>query len=102
MEQGIESKKFQKWVQVKLDDDAYYFSLVDEVIQEALVYLFSPKSKVIPEIIEKIAKGATEHGEPLYDAATLTEELHNEFKDLVGWKLVQKWQDARKISITNP
>lgn len=97
-----ESQHFLDWVAELLDDNATYESLVNEAIERAHSYYQSPKAQIITELRAKMEKGAIEHGAPRHTLQALQRELTNEYLDLLGWLLLEKWNQKQQIESQHP
>lgn len=86
-----ESQQFIDWTFKNLDDETFYRSLVDEAFERARSYYDQPRAEILEHLKAKMKKGAEEHGAPQHTLERIATELSNEYLDLIGWLLVEKW-----------
>lgn len=91
-----ESKKFIAWVMGELESDEVYFSLVLECLEAVQYFLQQPKRLILPDLKKKLIKGGLEHGAPKYSVRRIRQELKAEHLDLIGWRLIGKYNALGK------
>lgn len=82
------STEFIEWALTQLEDDDFYETLLAEVIRHAEAYYARPKEQIVGDLALKLARGAKEHGDPIYPAHRIYDELTMEYTDLLGWTLI--------------
>lgn len=91
-----ESKKFIKWTAHHLSDPDY-FSLLSCLIDRQLSnFLNGDRKTLLTALMEKLNKGAQEHGNPTYSKEEAQQELQQEFLDLIGWNMVLLWNKRKE------
>lgn len=86
-----ESQAFLSWAFDQLNDQNIYDQLVAEALDRAREYYSQPRETVLAELKAKMHVGALEHGAPNHSHQKVLSELANEYRDLLGWLLVEKW-----------
>lgn len=98
------SARFIDWAFEKLEDDAYYNEAVDEIKQRLDNFYSQSKDQLLTDLKAKMIKGAQEHGEPNYPVTTAQTEINNEYIDLLGWMLIERWiqkNESNSVSESN-
>lgn len=90
-----ESQEFISWAFEQLDNTDTYNTLVTEALGRATAYYEQPREVVLKELKAKMHIGAVEHGAPTHTVDEVRHELANEYRDLMGWLLVEKWNTKK-------
>lgn len=91
-----ESKEFMKFVKEFLSDSAEYETSVLEIRHLLKEFYDLPPDEIRRQLMNKLRKGAEEHGEPVYTPHQLKIEFQAELIDLLGWYMIGLWQQERK------
>lgn len=90
-----ESRKFIKWALGELATNELLTQVIKQFTDEAREWLLAHKGEIPELLLEKMIKGAREHGPPIHTAEKLEEELRGEWLDLIGWSLIRKYNKQR-------
>lgn len=91
-----ESKKFIKWTREHLSDPDYFMLLSILIERQLSNFLNSDKEKLLTALMEKMKKGALEHGKPFHSQEEVHTELQQEFLDIIGWNMVLLWNKGKE------
>ena len=97
-----ESEKFLEFVRQELMSNSALKRIIEEVIFKAKVQLSQNPITTRKHLRDKLIKGAHEHGAPIYDDYRLKREFEDECLDLIGWTMVEKWNNLKKKPVNDP
>jgi hypothetical protein len=90
-----ESREFIDWAFKNLDDEQWYTDMLAEVRQRFADYYDQPKDEFLSRLKTKMEAGAAEHGAPNHTKDQTSRQIESEFIDILGWTLVEKWNDRK-------
>lgn len=85
------SRQFIEWVTISLADQQFYQQMVAEALGQAHLFYEQPHAELTKRLKAKLIRGAQEHGSPDRDPEQIRHELENEYIDVLGWFLLEKW-----------
>lgn len=90
-----DAARFIDWAMEQLDDPETYNQLLKEIRDNFQRFYEQSPQTITEQLHAKLDRGALEHGEPYYPVEKIREELTNEYLDLLGWLLIEKWNQRR-------
>lgn len=91
-----ESQRFIGWAFDRLEDPDFYQAVLAEATDRLAKCYKGSKDEVLSRLKVKMERGAREHGAPIHPPAMIRQELDNECLDLLGWLLVEKWNERER------
>lgn len=76
-----------------LSDKENYESFLRLCRERFEVFLQKDQAYVVGKLLNKLERGAIEHGAPVYPVETVDGEIEMEFLDILGWSLVRKFNE---------
>lgn len=87
---------FINWAVTEMEDPSHYAEAVAQLQQRvAQFYVQHDQSELVSRLHAKVIIGAQEHGEPFYAPQQLQTEIENEYVDLLGWMLIERWNKMK-------
>jgi len=87
---------FIDWAVREMEDPASYAEAIAQVQQRVVqFYAQYDQAELVKRLHAKVIIGAKEHGEPYYPAEQLKTEIENEYVDLLGWMLIERWNKMK-------
>lgn len=77
-------------------NDDFWGNFLTECSLQFNSWVVNNKDLLYEPLKKKLTKGGREHGLPIYSDKKIQKEIEAEFLDIIGWKLVRRWQSARK------
>lgn len=91
MEVDPHTARFLDWAFKNLDDDTYYDQAVEEIKARLDQFYAQSKDQLLTDLKAKMIRGSHEHGEPSHPLPVVQQEINNEYMDLLGWMLIERW-----------
>lgn len=88
-----ESEKFMEFTKTIVYDNDKLREIITYAIFRAQAVLSVNPMILRKKLKAKLIKGAHEHGAPIYTRAELEREFEAECLDLIGWTLVQRYNE---------
>lgn len=80
------SIRLMQRVAERFEDDEYMTALFERLVTEFESFIFlTPREDLKHKLLEKMTKGALEHGEPTYSVNQVAKEKEEEMLDIIGW-----------------
>ena len=90
-----EQEDFFQFVKEQTSNPRDFLKLTQYALFSANCALLAEPHQLKKQLKEKILKGAKEHGSPVYSLSKIKQEFNDECIDLIGWLLVEKWNQKR-------
>lgn len=96
-----ESKEFISWALKLLNNELFYYQLVQIIRGKlSMYYLSNDKEIILANLQKKLIAGARQYGPPsLNQNKNIDEETEAEYLDLIGWYMLGRWLERKKETI---